>query len=213
MAEPVRLGRVSPCTWPAGQPIHRIHADVFAPATVNASGKGDAPFSPLHGASGAVIPTLYGGSSFECAAMETAFHDVPFSPGPKRFAKDRLFGLVHSLLSPARALRLVDLRNTALRALGVSRRQLIDTDATEYPSTRAWARAIHEACDLQGLLWVSRQDDSATSIVLFGDRILEGDLLVERPPLALTSDAQTYQRLLELAIRIGVEVVPGTRNP
>lgn len=30
---------------------------------------------------GASIPTLYGGTTFDCAAMETVFHDVPIAPG------------------------------------------------------------------------------------------------------------------------------------
>jgi hypothetical protein len=34
----------------------------------------------------AAIPTLYGGTSFNCASMETVFHDVPFSSGLKAFA-------------------------------------------------------------------------------------------------------------------------------
>jgi hypothetical protein len=38
--------------------------------------KGNARFSPIKDSDGASIPTLYGGTSFDCAVMETLFHDV-----------------------------------------------------------------------------------------------------------------------------------------
>ncbi|WP_434575633.1 RES domain-containing protein [Pseudomonas sp. Z3-6] len=63
------------------------------------------------------------------------------------------------------------------RAPGITRKQLIDTEKEHYPATRKWAEAIHRQCpDAQGLSWISRQDDSARAIVLFGDRIPEGAL-------------------------------------
>ncbi|MCY7316944.1 MAG: hypothetical protein LH480_15395 [Rubrivivax sp.] len=37
-------------------------------------------------AAGEPIPTLYGGTSFHRAAMETVFRDVPFAAGSKTYA-------------------------------------------------------------------------------------------------------------------------------
>jgi RES domain len=53
----------------------------------NPSPAGNARFSPLVNAAGAVIPTLYAGTTLDCALMETVFHDVPFVAGPKIWSK------------------------------------------------------------------------------------------------------------------------------
>src|SRR3990172_11494560 len=110
---------VSPTTWPRGRPIHRIHLVRYAADSFNPGRKGDARFSPIVDASGTAIPTLYGGSTFDCAAMETVFHDVPFAPGFKSFDKRKFVGQIHSVLLPATDLVLADLSNVALRKLGV----------------------------------------------------------------------------------------------
>jgi hypothetical protein len=92
---------------------------------------------------GSSIPTLYGGTTFDCAAMETIFHDVPFAPGLKTFDKQKLADQVYSQVTPKRTLSLADLSTKALRKLGVQRNELIDTEKDVYPSTRKWAEAIH----------------------------------------------------------------------
>jgi hypothetical protein len=119
--------------------LHRVHLDVYAAEAFNPGIKGNARFSPIVNATGKPIPTLYGGTSFNCAAMETVFHDVPFAPGLKTFAKHKLEGQLHSVLVAAAALRLADLRNVPLRKLGVERKQLIDTEKDTYGQTRKWA--------------------------------------------------------------------------
>ena len=64
-----------------------------------------------------------------------------------------------------------------LRKLGITRKQLIDTEKDRYPVTRKWAEALYcQYADAQGLSWVSRQDDSARAVMLFGDRIPGGVL-------------------------------------
>jgi hypothetical protein len=52
-------------------PFPHIHENTYRPDEFNASGRGDACFSPLVDAEGKIIPTLYGGNTFICAAMET----------------------------------------------------------------------------------------------------------------------------------------------
>ena len=175
--DPPAVLHITPATWKARTALHRVHLDVYAAEAFNPGIKGNARFSPVVKAAGKPIPTLYGGSSFECAAMETVFHDVPFAAGLKTFAKDKLDGQLHSVLATTAALTLADLRNVPLRKLGVERKQLIDTEKDTYDQTRKWAAAIHsQHAHIQGLCWTSRQDDSAMAVMLFGDRVDAGTL-------------------------------------
>ena len=198
-------------TWPQGMTLHRIHQAKYAGAEFNPGVKGNARFSPIMDAQGRRIPTLYGGSSFDCAAMETVFHDVSFAPGFKSYDKTRkLEGHMHSQVQPGVDLVLADLRGKALRKLGISRRQLIDTEKDRYPTTRKWAQAIHARCpDVQGLCWTSRQDDSAQAAMLFGDRIAADVLSQTGPSRSLLKDENAYDDVLNLAEKIGVNLVSG----
>ncbi|MER9237064.1 RES family NAD+ phosphorylase [Mesorhizobium sp. M0622] len=201
-------GTITRTTWLVDQVIHRIHLNLYAGAQFNPGFKGNARFSPIKNANGASIPTLYGGTTFDCAAMETVFHDVPFAAGLKTYDKVKLAGQVYSQVSPRRDLVLADLSVTALRKLGIKRSQIIDTEKDLYPATRIWAEAIHAQCpDIQGLCWISRQDDRALAVTLFGDRIPAKMLVQSGASLDLTGDPEVYSDLLELADRIGVKIV------
>lgn len=190
--------------------MHRVHLECYRPAEFNPGEAGNARFSPILAADRARIPTIYGGTSFDCAAMETVFHDVPFVPGLKTFDRQKLIGQRYSILAPGRDLLLADLSATALRKLGIQRNQLIDTEKDQYPRTRPWAEAIHAQCPtLDGLYWVSRQDDRAQAVMLFGDRVAEADLLVTAAQRDLLVDRDLYADLLALADRIGLLIVPG----
>lgn len=208
--DPPAVLHITAATWKAGAALHRVHQDVHAAEAFNPGIKGNARFSPIVTAAGKPIPTMYGGTSFYCAAMETVFHDVPFSPGLKTYAKHKLEGQLHSVLTPTAAMTLADLRNVPLRKLGVERKQLIDTEKDTYGQTRKWAAAIHaQHPHIQGLCWTSRQDDSAMAVVLFGDRIAAGVLTQREPSRALLDDGPAYLNLLALADLIGVCVVAG----
>lgn len=209
-ADPPASLHVTPTVWPAGRPIHRIHLKAFAAAGFNPGVRGNARFSPIANARGRPVPTLYGGSDFECAAMETVFHDVPFAPGFKSYDKRKWTGQTHSVLVPAAALKLADLSNVALRKLGVPRAHLIDTEKDRYPVTRKWAAAIHlQHPQLQGMVWVSRQDDRARALMLFGDRVPAGLLVPRGASRDLVDGAPATLELLMLADLIGVSVVAG----
>jgi hypothetical protein len=208
--DPPTVLHITPALWHAGALLHRVHLDSYAPEAFNPGIKGNARFSPIVNARGKPIPTLYGGTSFNCAAMETVFHDVPFSPGLKTVAKHKLDRQVHSVLAPTSALTLADLRNVPLRKLGVERKQLIDTEKDTYGQTRKWAAAIHaQHGHIQGLCWTSRQDDSAMAVMLFGDRIPAGVLTLQGASRSLVDDAEAITELLALADMIGVRVVAG----
>lgn len=210
-APPADLARLlTMMTWPKGKVIHRIHLNLYASGAFNPGLKGNARFSPIKAADGASIPTLYGGTTFDCAAMETVFHDVPFAAGLKTFDKQKLTDQVYSQVTPKRNLGLVDLSTTALRKLGVQRSQLIDTEKDAYPNARKWAEAIHARCPrAEGLCWVSRQDDRALAIVLFGDRVATSDLSPSGAPRNLLTDIPLYADLVALADRVGVNLVDG----
>ena len=68
-------------TWAKDRVIHRIHEEHDAGDVFNPGLRGNARFSPIKDSTATAIPTLYGGDSFECAAMETVFHDVPYTAG------------------------------------------------------------------------------------------------------------------------------------
>ena len=196
-------------TWPAGREIHRVHHARFGSTDFNASSAGSARFSPIaDAASGKTIPTLYGGGSFEGAAMETVFHDVPYTAGFKTYDKAKLSGRRASIIRPLRDLLLVDLSSKALRKLGIPRSGLIECDAADYPKTRIWAVALHAQCPkADGLSWVSHQDDEARALMLFGDRLKRTDLAEVQPPADIVSDPALFQQLLDLAQRIGVYTI------
>ena len=208
--DPPVVLHITPATWKAGTALHRVHLDVYAAEMFNPGIKGNARFSPIVTAAGKPVPTLYGGTSFNCAVLETVFHDLPFAPGLKTYAKHKLEGQLHSVLVPAAALTLADLRNVPLRKLGVERKQLIDTEKDTYGQTRKWAAAIHaQHAQIQGLCWTSRQDDSAMAVMLFGDRVGTDVLTRHAPSRSLVADAAAIMELLALADVIGVRVVAG----
>jgi len=205
---------ITPWTLPTRQVLHRVHQDLYKADQFNPGRKGNARFSPIRDAKGDAIPTFYAAATFEAAAMESVFHDVSHAPGFKHYDKRKLKGQLHSEVKVKRALKLADLGSVALRKLGVQRKQLIDTEKNQYPATRRWAEAIHaQYPDIQGLSWISRQDDSARAVMLFGDRIPKGALLQAGDSRSLLKDEQTYAQLLNLAERIGVDIVPGKETP
>lgn len=196
---------------PKGQVLHRVHQEQYHVDQFNPGVRGNARFSPILDDQGQPIPTLYGGTTMECALMETVFHDVPHTAGFKTFDKSKLSGQVYSTVEVVQPVKVVDLANVPLRKLGVTRKQLIDTEKDQYPATRKWAEALHRQYpDAQGLSWVSRQDDSARAVMLFGDRIPGSALKPQGVSRSLVDDGNTYDAVLNLADRIGVAIIPGS---
>jgi len=186
--------------------LWRVHSASYRATEFNRSNSGDARFSPIRRPDGTTIPVLYGASTLAGAMMETIFHDIPTPPGGYILDLERLReqNLVVSRLRPKRRLQAVDLSTKGLKRLGPNRTDLIDTPVTAYPLTRGWAEWLHGATLAAGLLWTSRQDDTARAIALFGDRLSESVFKVEvdRVPLC---DGEYLDTLLELADHIGIE--------
>ena len=197
-------------TLATGETLHRVHQKKYHAEEFNPGIQGNARFSPITSEHGAPIPTLYAGTTMNCALMETIFHDIPYNPGFKSIDKNKLVGQLHSVVQIEQEIQLVDLASVPLRKLGVTRKQLIDTEKDRYPATRKWAEAIHHQYpEAQGLSWVSRQDDSARAVMLFGDRIADDAIRSTTDSRSLLEDIDTYDAVLNLADRIGVNIVPG----
>ena len=162
-------------------------------------------------AAGAVIPTLYAGTTLDCALMETVFHDVPFVAGPKNWSKaTHVAGKVYSQIILSRNVALIDLSAVPLRKLGISRKELIECDGSQYPETRAWALALHDQYpNAEGLTWTSRQADPARALVLFEDRLTGAAFTARGTPTSLLlSDGSAIIEVLTLAQRLGVLLTP-----
>jgi hypothetical protein len=112
-----------------------------------------------------------------------------------------------STLAAVRELTLAQLHGYGLSRIGVSRSELIETRATAYARTVAWARALH-ACDsrIDGLVWVSRQHDDAYALVLFGDRVARRDLVVVEPPVPLYLGSG-YRAVQAAADKAGITII------
>jgi hypothetical protein len=195
-------------TWGGGLKFHRVHDLAFGGSEFNTSIKGDARFSPITDDAGVVIPTLYAGTTLDCALMETIFHDLPFKAGFKPFSKLKMDGRVHSVLNPTADLLLIDLSTVALHKLGVKRTQLIDTTKAHYPATRRWAQALYTQFPAaQGLRWTSRQDDQAHAVMLFGTRVGPSNLGWNISSESLLIEGHAHPEIIDLATRIGVTFV------
>lgn len=164
---------------------HAYPPDAFNPGQGNPDVRGRFHF--VADRAGRVVPALYGADQENGAIAEAVFHDVPIA-GPGRIVlASRLDALSLAVLRPTRSLRLVQLLGHGPRRLEIRAANLTDTEASEYPRTVAWAQALHAALPgVDGLLWMSRQFNAARALVLFGDRVPAGALLVDRPPLLLS---------------------------
>lgn len=195
-------------SWGKGKQLHRVHEVVHAGNGFNPSSRGNARFSPLVDSEGRIVPTLYAGTTLDCALMETIFHDVPFVAGFKPLSIQRMAGKVHSVFTPNADLKLIDLSTIAMRRLGVNRAHLIDTTKWHYPETRVWAQRLYaQHREAQGLRWTSRQDDSAHAVMLFGTRVKPADLLNSGPSRLLLADGLALRAVIDLAMRLGVTLV------
>lgn len=195
-------------SWGKGLEFHRVYDAIYKGNGFNPSRKGNARFSPIRDSDGKIIPTLYAGTTLDCALMETIFHDVPFVAGFKPLSTKKMLGKVHTVFTPNVDFKLVDLGTIALRRLGVDRAHLIDTTKWRYPETRKWAERFYaQFGDVQGLRWTSRQDDSSQAVMLFGTRANSKDLVVSGPSTPLLAGDLASASVIDLAMRIGVTLV------
>ncbi|MDZ4828381.1 MAG: RES family NAD+ phosphorylase [Actinomycetota bacterium] len=169
------LRRLRLARLPEAATFHTSYVRSRWPALFNASGFGNARFSPLQ-TEGAPVPMMYGATTQTVALLETSFHDV-HEMGTRIVSESLNLaprGLV-ALTTPA-SLPLIDLTDEGLARVGLSRAQLVATTAAHYACTREWAVVLHARrigpVVPVGLLWRSRVAELAQS-----DSLLLGDLL------------------------------------
>jgi hypothetical protein len=154
--------------------------NVFNPGFGDRNPTRFAPLRRPHGAlEGARVGTLYAGETFAVAVYETLFRDLPPLPGIRDVPRWRIDESAHCTLTVDRDLRLASLHHKRLGRWGLSRQTLIECQGKRaYGGTVLWAEAIHDQFgDFDGLVWTSRQDDSADAYLLFGDRLRMTDLV------------------------------------
>jgi hypothetical protein len=225
---PTELSRLDPLfsLLPAGTLLYRVHGQGFAANAFNPGVGAGGRFHFIRaGGAGRRVPSLYGAEDPLAALAETIFQDV--APRPARGKqllgallgrqdllvvglggirhRSHVQGRMLSTLRLRRALRLVRLQDLGLRRLGLSMAEMIASGPESYPTTRAWAEALHRGTAAQGLLWTSRQFDSRSAVHLFGDRVGSEALEVVDRPLALGSPPGLYL-VYEVAEAAGITV-------
>lgn len=190
---------------PVGAQLWRIHGARFAGDQFN-PGVGDTRFAPV-GPRGKRVPTAYAASDFEAAVYETIFHDLDPAEPFKTCPLDALTSVRCSVLRISAPLQLRSFLAPDLMKLGVSRTQLIDTPAREYPDTRRWSTALHwRDRHTHGMVWSSRAYPSADAMLLFGDRVPSAALGVVLTT-AIDDDSGLMAKFRQLAERSGVTLV------
>ncbi len=166
-----------------GSTLHTSYARRRWPALFNASGAGNARFSPL-AIDSAIIPTMYAAVTQTVALLETSFHDVHQVGTRIISASLQLAPRGFVALTVPATLALIDLGNDGLANVGLTGSQLIATTPEHYACTRQWAATLHGRrigpVVPSGILWQSRIAELAA-----GDSLLMGDLLKVADPVCL----------------------------
>lgn len=121
------------------------------------------------------MPTLYAADSEAGALSERVFRDVPVAgTGSRHKPRADLRGLVVSRLVPLVDLCLAELHGHGPAMIGASDDDLFGPMGF-YEVTAAWAKAIRWGTPrAQGLVWMSRQDNTARALMLWYDRVGTG---------------------------------------
>lgn len=172
-------------TLDAGTALVRVHPAARGLLTFNPT-PSEARFRPILRSGGTVVPTMYAATDVETAIAEGLLRTADAGAGRRRLFRVQLDDLACGEVQLTRALALVRLHGPGLPRLGLKRGDIIDSDASAYPWTARWAQALHDD-DSQpdGLIWTSRQNDSARALILWGDRVGRGDLVSVRVSLRL----------------------------
>jgi len=175
----MRVGKEAYVSIASGTELHRIHSATYKAEQFNPSTLGNARFSPILNAHGAVIPTIYAAETFACATCEIILRNPDTPPVDPKTGRPT-FQIVypadfkahcHSVIRTRTDLNLVDLTNAGQRKIGVSHNALLAGPRSTYSATRAWAEHIHAMCpNAHGIYYSSVQYGPDFAIVLFGDR-------------------------------------------
>lgn len=174
--------------WKKGRTMVRVFDHYFSSRSFNPGTgvevKGRFHFFPDAGRK--AVPVLYASDQEDGAIAETVFRDVPLAASLRVVPASRLEPLSIVHLRIGRDLELVQLYGHGLTRFGLRGRHLTDTEASEYPNTVPWAKALHDAFEYAGgLVWMSSRFNPAKAVVLFGDRVRPDDLAEVAPPVPL----------------------------
>ncbi len=159
-------------TLAAGTEQYRVSQLRFGTSVFTPPGNGNGRFSPLDQRG-----HTYVAEQRSAAILESALHEAS-GPNPRIYSVTlAAFGL-HRLRF-ADPIRLIDLRDPALAALGLDRSQITGAGPRHYPCTRAVAERIAGTKGTVGLVWTSRQ----------------GSMHAERNPDGLASEVLRHESL------------------
>jgi hypothetical protein len=135
---------------PAGSVRHRVAPIRYGTAVFTPPGVGNGRFSPLLDRS-----HTYVAEQRSAAILESALHEAS-GPNPRIYRATLAKYQLHRLRF-VEPLRLLDLRDPALGAMGIDRSQLTGATPVHYECTRAVAERLAGAKGSDGLVWTSRQ--------------------------------------------------------
>ncbi len=185
--------------------LFRVHPNKHASTSFN-RGFGIGRFHPIYDQSGKSIPTLYASDQINGALSETVFGNTMSGDVVYQAA---LIDKYLSRISYQKELQLIDLTGNYIKRLKITRLQLIESEEANYKITARWAEALHRACPkAHGIKWVSRQFDTAKSILLFGDRVKPSQLKDLNKSELLGKD-DGFRLVLKAAREANITVVTG----
>lgn len=188
--------------------LHRIWHKKFAANAFNPGKGAPTRFAPINTPKGEAIPTLYAGSTRECAFHERLFHDVPLEGSLRNFHLNQLSGLMYGTVAPARALRVAKLFRPDIALWNLTRDQIVHTESDAYLMTARWAEAIHrDYPQVDGLVWTSHRCDPDLAFVFFGDRVSDSDLTPTADARLIATDAELLDDLRAYAKRSGILLI------
>jgi hypothetical protein len=214
---PVDARRLRTTTWPVNRPFFHVHEHKFGYDDFN-PGRGEFRFAPI--AEPGPVSTLYAGADEAVTLIESVFHDLAAETGERTVVESALRrrGLAHMI--PARPLTLLDLRDPALRVLGLARSELVSASAEHYRCTRGWGTWLHArhpgGASPDGLVWHSRQAEltgraAGEVLVLWGDRAPSqpGSYELVGPGVRNLVEGPGRVLVEEIAESLGALIVPG----
>ena len=196
-----RIANLPPASW------HRVHDGTLEGTSFNPSPRSNARFSTLRRSDGTVVSVLYAADTIEGALMQTVFHEAPTPSAGAHLRRNEIAakGLVLSELRTTTKLQVIDLTSTGLRRVGLTKPQVIDTDANAYPDTRALAQHLYSTCpSAHGIQW-SRQLDRSRAVMLFADRLPPASIAPTGPSRSvLDNNSDIEERIMDLAEELGL---------
>ena len=192
---------------PAGSTLFRVYAGTFPATAFNPSYGLGGRFHFILRADSKKVPALYGAETRAAAIAESVFHDVPLRPPEgRRLSASKLHGKTLVELRSERDLELVELHHPGLGRLGLTAEEITATNPSAYPRTRAWAQALHDRGDHQGIVWMSRLFNVDRAHTFFGDRVAETAFAAVGRPLPLW-EGPGLELVYELAEQLAITIV------